>query len=479
MLRPVSDSLYNHLLTNFPPGIAYPRVVFEGEPMPQPLAHFLSRTLQYRLDIALDQLRKARSDWFDYNHPNVQKAYTTFISAINKHGHIPAEAWEKTLNQAVRYVTAYLVRPVSTLVDFVYHDSTEPLAPPIIQRRMSYFGPYSYFREATEAYFERKQLTALERERFVSLLTRVDQHLTQKYRAEQWIRLLQPLFALTTAIYPAGLPIPLLRMFFLEKGATAVERALGEEQAKWGVDFLDATGLRKVLDAVASPKARPQTPATPPLPATTPTASAQAQAPNPSLPQSPQSRPMPASTTMQPPQQRTPQHSAPAPTDQSVDQAPGGVPLWQRFQKRDTPGKPQSILQRPTTSQASAPQTVQSNAEQAVPLWKRFQKATPGETQPSHPATPNTSKLLHLEQTVLGPHGPQMRERFVQSLFGGSVQAYVDALEQLSSASDWAQASQIIARDVFQQYKVNIYDDHAVAFTNTVEARYQRHDSTT
>lgn len=432
--------------------------------MPQPLAHFLSQTLQYRLDVALDQLRKARSEWFDYNHPHVQKSYTTFITTINKHGHIPAEAWEKTLSQAVRYVTAYLVRPVSTLVEFVYHDAEEPLAPHVVYRRMSYFGSYSYFREATEAYFERKQLAALERDRYVSLLTRVDQHLTQKYTPEQWIRLLQPLFSLVTMAYPAGLPIPLLRMFFAEKGANVVERTLGEEQAKWGVDLLDATSLRKILTNLTRP-----------VPRTAPQLSASPQ-PAPDLPQAPTavaapSTQIPSQPPLAPHPLPSPSSHAPSPPESSTS----SVPLWKQFQQRDQPAPPQggSVLQRPTP--APTPTTPPATDTEGVPLWKRFQQnATPSTSQAPQPTQgPTTSKLLQLEQAVLGPQGPRLRERFVRHLFNGSLQAYAETLDQLSTTPTWAQASQIIARDVFQRFQVNIYDDHAVAFTNTVEARYQ------
>jgi len=45
-------------------------------------------------------------------------------------------------------------------------------------------------------------------------------------------------------------------------------------------------------------------------------------------------------------------------------------------------------------------------------------------------------------------------------------------MELLSEAPDWTTASQLIANEVFRPYKVDIYSEAAVDFTNAVEARY-------
>jgi hypothetical protein len=62
---------------------------------------------------------------------------------------------------------------------------------------------------------------------------------------------------------------------------------------------------------------------------------------------------------------------------------------------------------------------------------------------------------------------------YVRQLFNGDEAAYRQILKRLRTADSWGEASQIIASDVFRAYKVNIYSDAAVHFTNAVESRFR------
>jgi hypothetical protein len=79
-----------------------------------------------------------------------------------------------------------------------------------------------------------------------------------------------------------------------------------------------------------------------------------------------------------------------------------------------------------------------------------------------------------LERSVLGPSGPRNRELFLDELFEGDVDEYAATLQRLLGAPSWAEASKIIAEDVFRKHQVNIYSDPAVLFTDAAELRYRR-----
>jgi hypothetical protein len=68
---------------------------------------------------------------------------------------------------------------------------------------------------------------------------------------------------------------------------------------------------------------------------------------------------------------------------------------------------------------------------------------------------------------------PAKRKEFIKHLFGGDAGKYATVLHTLENAGSWTEASQIIARDVFRPSRVNIYGEHAVAFTDAVEARFR------
>ena len=79
-----------------------------------------------------------------------------------------------------------------------------------------------------------------------------------------------------------------------------------------------------------------------------------------------------------------------------------------------------------------------------------------------------------LEREVLGEPGIQNRDVFIRNLFGGNKAAYETVLKSLHEAHSWAEASKIVAEEVFKKYQVNIYGETAVAFTDAVEKRFRR-----
>lgn len=75
---------------------------------------------------------------------------------------------------------------------------------------------------------------------------------------------------------------------------------------------------------------------------------------------------------------------------------------------------------------------------------------------------------------MLGATGLQSRDLFVKHLFGQSTEEYERVLQRLWTAENWAEASQIIADEVFRKHKVNIYSEPAVLFTDATQARFSR-----
>ena len=116
MLREVSDSLFELLIEAFPTSKSYTRSDIEQDPMPPLLAHFLGQSLQHKLDVEVEHIRTVRSSWFDYEHPDVQHAYKSFVAALAQYAHIPSEEWRSTLKRATKLVIAHLILPTHTLV---------------------------------------------------------------------------------------------------------------------------------------------------------------------------------------------------------------------------------------------------------------------------------------------------------------------------------------------------------------------------
>lgn len=127
------------------------------------------------------------------------------------------------------------------------------------------------------------------------------------------------------------------------------------------------------------------------------------------------------------------------------------LPLWRRFQ----------LQQAASADVQTAPPSA------ALPRWMQFYQQLPAEAAPASP-------IVDLEREVLGEAGLSNRERFITHLFNGDRAAYVRVLRLLRDTPTWSEASQLIAREVFRRYQVNIYSEPAVAFTDAVERRYRK-----
>lgn len=522
MAHSLADALYKRLLSSFPPTQAYTRADWDGDAMPGPVAHFLDHLLQHHSRREVRRLRRASTEWVDYDAPEMETAVRTFFDTMEAHARVPSDKWEDTLRQATHHSTAHLVRPVHVLTDFVYAERQKQLRLSRILWRMQFFGPYTYLREAVQAFAKKHDLDVLGPDRFERFLHRIDERMTDGYDADQWLQLLKPLFAVAhRATKEERVPISLLRTFFAEKGRKALEWEL-EAAAEDGHDVISPRDLHRLIGGVDdAPAGEPSEPEESP----------DDRAPSPpdsAPPEPPAADPMPSA-------QDAPESSASAPDDEiwgvagaaqpegtaarqaedaqqnhQVQEEGQSVPLWKRFQGGHAGATARG-------GDAKGQERTEEGHNSQEPLWARFRQerderlsdAVADEAPPEGAAAPSASSSgdadseasppgasLHeatrqaragesqssgrgstdldaLEQKALGVSNPPHRAVYVRQLFGGDQSAYRRVLRRLADADSWGEASQIIASDIFRKHKVNIYSDAAVHFTNAVESRFR------
>lgn len=367
----------SRLLQAFPADRGYSRVDFSREPMPQPVAHFLAQTLQSRLDIELERHRSIRSDWFDYDHPDVQHAQLTFGAMLGQHARIPKQEWARMLGEAVFTTLSYLVRPVPTLVDFLFDDEeTVPIRD--VYRGLAFFGPYPYLREVATSYLRQKSMQEVERSRLLAVLRHSDREITRDYDATAWLRLLTPLFTMLETAHPdaeRSVPVELLDAFFEDKEAGHIFlrlRDLGEEPGRRFTE--DA--LRELLSEPARPLIPPPSlepepvalPEPPPLPTSVEP---------PAAPVRPEIRRILGPLDEEP---AAPPHSQPAPEPAPVLEEPVAEVTSQAEQPAPEP-EPEPEPERPVPAETAASvEEPESEAEHAAPSDEQ------PESEVEHPA---------------------------------------------------------------------------------------------
>ncbi len=493
MPRSLSDPLFERLLRSFPADRAYTRADWADDAMPAPVAHFLGQLLDYYSRREARRLRRARSDWVDYDHPEMEQAVRTFFEAMGTHTQVPPDEWEKTLRQATRHTTAYLVRPVYVLTDFVFGDREEAVRLSEIRWRMNFFGPYAYLREAVHAFAEKKNLDSFGPDRFEQFLHRIDERVTSGFGADRWLRLLEPLFKVSRrATGRERIPIVFLQTFFAEKKADTIERHL----TRYEEEGHDEVGPKVLYRLIEETKTRSAPPDRETDSEQTTTSSSPSPDRSPATPSAPEEEASPRPDPSSDDEiwgvagaARPEGSSAPQPSQEGEE----ATPLWKRFQQ----GRSGSAESDGSDSQSE---------ERQQPLWAQFRRdreervsdavtrdeepsgadvAAPKESaEPpssrtsssgsSAPSTPQFEDGLEaLEREILGTTDPPHRAVYVRQLFNGDKTAYRQVLQRLRSADSWGEASEIIASDIFRTYKVNIYSDAAVHFTNAVESRFR------
>ncbi len=450
----LADALYERLLRSFPADQAYTPADWEADVMPSPVRHYLTHLLRHHRRREARHLRRARTNWVNYDHPEMERATRTFLDAAEDHVQVPQDQWTDTLRTATQRTTDYLVRPVPTLTSFVFETSNATASVSQIQWRMRFLEPYAYLRNAIEAYAEKRDRESFKAEAFERILRRVDERMTADFDADRWLRLLDPLFEMAyRATGRKQVSSSLLRTFFEEKNASRlVDRLATHERDS---DTISPDTLRHLLEGTATEPASDRhdaaaaPPAEPPLDPALPDP-----ADPPNFMSSSEDRNSDEATPMWKQfEQNRSRRSAETTEDNQESQ-----PLWTQFQKRKSP--PSSDTD--ATSSSSSP--VSSPSE----------TSPTGPTRDSSPSAPESSSSLSaLEQEVFGANHSPNRTVYIRELFQGDENAYRRLLERLHTTESWSVASQIIARDVFRANQVNIYSDTAIHFTDGVEASFK------
>lgn len=459
--RSLADALYERLLRSFPADQAYTPADWQTDAMPSPVRHYLNHLLRHHRQREARHLRRARTHWVDYDHPEMEQATRTFLDAIEAHMQVPRDQWTDTIRTATRRTTDYLVRPTPTLTSFVFENANATASVSQVQWRMRFFGPYAYLRNAIEAYAEKRNREAFEPDAFERILRRVDERMTADFDADRWLRLLDPLFE--TAYRATGrkqVSPSLLRTFFEEKNASRIVDRLATEART--ADAISPDTLRRLLEnTTTEPASDRHDAAAPPSPEPPmdPSFSVPTDAPS-----STSSSADPSSNEATPMWKQFEQNRSRRNTETSAettDDDSESQPLWTQFRKRTSPPSPDADAPSSSAPASSAP-------SEAAPEPARDSSFSASGTAPeSH------SSLSALEQEVFGANHPPNRTVYVQKLFQGDEDAYRRVLERLRTTESWSVASQIIARDVFRANQVNIYSDTAVHFTDGIEASFK------
>ena len=154
-----------------------------------------------------------------------------------------------------------------------------------------------------------------------------------------------------------------------------------------------------------------------------------------------------------------PSVTTPPPFEQ-VRSESNDLPLWKQFTTAEQPVSDHSSDDR-------------KPEQQPEPLWKTYQQESSTSETEMQNVTQNKPSRPR-EDSVLGD-AFRYRDRFIGELFGSDPVAFEQTIDRLSSVQSWDEASKILTLDVFRKYRIDIYGETAVLFTNAVERQIKQH----
>jgi len=308
MLTPFIDAVYEAILATVPAGAPVSRHRLKQTDIPRPVGHFLELTLERRLALQVTDLDRVAEGWVDHRASEVCEARDAFFRVLAENAQFPEEEWPRALRQGVERVVAFLVRPVPTMVHFLFGDESGPVLRDDLLRRTRYFIAHAYLGTTAEALLSRTGSAPVERREFSESLERVEKSVTAEWSTDDWVRALAPLLDLARMADLDGVPLDVLDAFFAAKDAPLRAARIHAYGKRKGLGALDAGDVRAALtDDTLSPA--PETGDRP------------AKAAEPGVPLWQQFRPGT--------EQATGSRLAPDP----------GQPLWQRFREPATDGE--------------------------------------------------------------------------------------------------------------------------------------------
>ncbi len=455
MLDSTIEALRNALASRFPSVTRRDKHEIETGDLPPSISSFLVLHLERKAREELGQLDFAGLRWIDIDHANVRQCLDALAHEANEHAVVPKDEWDQCLREATRFTVEATIDPRTALVKLVFGDDEAQVPADHLISRLRRFDAHPPLRDAVADSLQRRPEDTYSRERFQSIVAKVDDLRTDGFTANDWLDELSIVCELLAEVgLPKALPAEQIAAFLAAQRCGSEARVV----ATAGREHITPEEAKDLIEA-ASPTEEPED----------------------NLSEAQKSAPQEWSLFSQ----------AVESGGAERERDPASVPLWKRFQKdfnapmgsitredrpedRSTPPDPTTDAKAPSPDRVARPKPVTQDSDEhgersQRPLWQQYRSSKPGSKTDNSQAP----DLQELELGVLGPDAARGRGSFIDDLFGGDEKAYLDAMDELSHANTWSEASQVIADRVFKRYKVNIYSEPAVAFTNAVEARYR------
>ncbi|MDG5767980.1 hypothetical protein QA596_10935 [Balneolales bacterium ANBcel1] len=439
-----------------------------------------------------DTLQPPESDWANMHADSVRESWRTFLGTIREETRLPGSYARPVIESAVGDLLELLITPRETIPEYIF-GSDDRLDLEAVRERCEWIVVYSYFASAIPRFMEKKERDTLTREQAVRIVQRLDERVTSHYTSLNWAQLFEPWFELIgERIEP-----DLFARFFMDKAQPGIARhfRLEQEPVPRGrlIEILsrppledesedsrtDSGGIGKAGSAGVRETALKKEQSPGGETGRQPTESGRDQAHSEDYRKTEkedgESEQQKASTL-----QKSESRQSASRFQQS--EAEREENLLARFRKDETDEEDRPLYENLKSDNGEEDEEEEplfeklsghrkSEDEEDVPIWQRFSGMdTEEDDESGAPGDPSHADRFRLDE--IRKYASDMEAEFVEELFGGDENAYLDALDRIAQFPDWKQAGIYITREIFNRNLIDIYSDTAIDFTDRMQTRF-------
>lgn len=434
------------------------------------------------------------TEWANMDGDRVHAAWQAFLTTIEAEVLLPDGYKRSVIEGSVEDVVEQLITPRNKLLDIVFgaDDSTDI---DTIRERSREFVVYPYLGRALTRYLERKNQSSIDKDKALAILTKVDERVTGHYTPLNWGQLLEPWFE----IMGEEIETDLVRQFFedkqLEKNAASFESAPDLVNRARLIEYLTTGPVTsrpiEEEDPVDEQVIEEEAPET----ATQPEIEPDQTEPDKNIEETSgqqkedevvftlskkdssakEDEEKQKETSKQPPpepvatKRNDKEHPSFTLSEKfQEDKEKDDLPIWQRFLSAEEKEENEE------NEDSAFYNSILNNENQSE---KEKEETTLADTFISNNEDDNTGyqpKRLSLEFSKVRGILQDREQSFIEHIFHGNKQDYIETINKLDSLHDWKKASGYLYREVFKHHGVSLYSDEAIEFTDRLQRWYQK-----
>jgi hypothetical protein len=367
-----------------------------------------------------------------------------------------------------------LVEPRLNIPEVVFGDKTVLSGKKVLEQSKK-IVVYQHLGQALQRYIHKKELDELTKERCTLVIKQIDQKFTERYSPLNWIQLFAPWFTLMGG----KVETELLRRFFEEKGIGEWADRFDRED-----DFIDGDKLLKILSASPEDKEPQQI----------------EKVDSKEINQEPNAEEPEKKVTLN--KQEKPDNSVKkgeqigeeinhiqvktnGKEEPNEDEE---VPIWRRFILEDT--DEETLVNKISNQSPSSGVDEDENEDEedesksrtlADILAEKAKKEYDAEDEEDSDEVEEKPIIdLYEDDTdeksknfeELYYYIKDQKDYFINNLFGGEENAFLQAIEDIAKYSNWSDASRYISNEIFRRNMIDIYSEVAIDFTDRLQSYF-------